>query len=86
MPLFPAQPHSTTMPAFEGAAVSPSDTEDLTTNSRGIYVGVSGDLKVTLVTGTTLTFVGIAAGIVHPLQVKKVFDTLTTATNILALW
>lgn len=53
--------------------------------TRGIYVGVSGDLKVVTAGGTTLTFVGLAAGMTHPLRVSKVFATGTTATDIIGL-
>lgn len=76
-------------PASRGAAVTPSNTANLTATSRGIYVGVSGDVVVTLqgmIDGTSLTFTGLAAGVVHPLKVKRVWTTGTTATNIVAVY
>lgn len=71
--------------AEDAAAVTPNDSTDLTFTSRAIYVGGGGDLKVNLSDGTTVTFASIAAGIIHPIRVKRVFSTGTTATGILAI-
>jgi len=54
--------------------------------TRGLYVGVSGDVRATMVDGGTVTFVGLAAGIVHPISVVRIFATSTDATNIIALY
>ena len=71
------------------AISSPSDTVDLENFTRGIYVGGSGNVKVTMA-GTEgdidLTFVGLAAGIIHPIIAKRIWFTGTTATNIIAVW
>lgn len=68
-------------------AVTPNDSADLTTvPTKGIYVGVSGDLKVTLNDGSTVTFVSLSSGVIHPLAVKRVFATGTTATSVLAVY
>lgn len=73
-------------PAANAAAITPNNGADLAANTRGLYVGVSGDVKVDMVTGGTgVTFVGLAAGIIHPLQVKRVYATGTTALNIVGL-
>ena len=68
------------------AAVTPSDTVNLPESGIGLYVGVSGNVKVITRDGQTITMVGLAAGIWHPLEVTKVFATLTTATDILVGW
>lgn len=73
-------------PIAGGAAVTPHDTNDLTTVTRGIYLGASGDVKLITVDGDTLTFVGLSAGIIHPIRVSRVFSTGTTATSILGLY
>ena len=52
--------------------------------TRGLYVGVSGDVKVDMLDGSTVTLVGLSAGIIHPIQVVRVYSTGTTATDILA--
>ena len=51
-----------------------------------LYVGGAGNVRVLTSSGADLTFVGIAAGTFMPVQVKRVFSTDTTATDIVALW
>lgn len=67
------------------AAVTPHDTNKIAV-TRGLYVGVAGDVKVDMLNGDTVTFTNLAGGIVHPLQVDHVYDTGTTATNIVAIY
>jgi hypothetical protein len=68
------------------AAVTPSDTVDLTDVTRWVWVGGAGNLVVITAAGQTVTITGIAAGTLLPIRVSRVKATLTTATNILALW
>lgn len=79
-------PPTGTMPGYDGAAVTPSDSADLTTPARALYIGVAGNVKLKTIMGTTLEFVGIQAGTILPIQTKFVFSTSTTATNIIAIW
>lgn len=67
-------------------SVSPSDTADLSMVSRGLYVGVSGDVAVVMEDGQSVLFVGMAAGIVHPLRIRKIKSTGTTATNLVVVY
>lgn len=69
-------------------AVTPSDTADLPNVSRGIYVGgQAGNLRVNLADDSTaIQFTSLAVGVVHPLAVKRVFATGTSATGIIALY
>lgn len=67
-------------------AVTPNDDADLPDPGCGLYVGVSGDVTVTTTGGATETMVALAAGIWHPVEVKKVFATDTDADNILVGW
>jgi len=54
--------------------------------TRGLYVGGAGDVAVTMAEdGNNVTFVGVLAGSILPVQVTKVLSTGTTATNIVAL-
>ncbi|MFZ0547822.1 MAG: hypothetical protein WAM60_20420 [Candidatus Promineifilaceae bacterium] len=71
-------------PAAEAEAVTPSDSANIDP-TRGIYVGTSGDLRVMMLNGDIVTFSSLAAGIVHPLQVVRVYSTSTTASEIVAL-
>ena len=73
-------------PAESFAAVTPSDTENLTTASRALFIGTAGNLKVdALGVGTAVTFTNIPVGW-HPIRVTRVYDTDTTADNIVAVW
>tara|TARA_R110000796_G_scaffold95079_2_gene200104 strand:+ start:2271 stop:2558 length:288 start_codon:yes stop_codon:yes gene_type:complete len=54
---------------------------------RAIYVGGTGDLKVTMAQGSgTVVFHGVVAGSMLPIQCNQIFATGTTATNIIALF
>jgi hypothetical protein len=48
-----------------------------------LYVGVTGNVNITEWDGTTLTIVGLAAGVWHPIYSVQVNTAGTTATNIL---
>jgi len=89
--------NSRTYGATDAAAVTPNDTINDTTkltslkapgdpSPAGLYVGVSGNVKVRLISGNDATFVGLAAGVVHPIQFTHVYATGTTATSILAVY
>ena len=73
--------------ALGAVAVTPSDTTDLATvPTKGIYVGASGDVKVDMADGTTVTFTSLADGMIHPISCKRVYATGTSATGILAVY
>ncbi len=56
-------------------------------NGCVLYLGdADGDLKVTTITGNIVEFKGLKAGTFFPVQVKKVHETGTTLTNVIALW
>lgn len=73
-------------PAENAFAVTTDNSTDLAISTRGIYVGVSGDLKVDTVGGNTVTFVGLAAGVIHPIRAKRIYATGTTATSIIGVY
>lgn len=68
------------------ATVTPNDASDLPKIASGIYVGATGDLVVTFLDGNTVTLKGLASGVIHPLCVKRVLATGTTATGIIAMY
>lgn len=74
------------LPASSAAAITPTDDTDLGSITRGLYVGVSGDVTVVMRDGQTVLFTALAAGVVHPLAVRQVHDTGTDATNIVGVW
>lgn len=67
-------------------AVTPSDDTDLAAVPRAIYVGVSGDVKMTSEAGDVVTFPDLAAGIVHALRPARIWENGTGAENIIALY
>lgn len=76
-----------------GAAVTKSDSAEITDitgalNANGclLYVGTGGSIKVKTIAGDILTFVNVLSGTFLPIQVKQVYATGSTATDILALW
>lgn len=79
--------YSPTFPMFPGdaAAVTPNDAVDLPQISV-IFVGVGGNIKVTTAQGTDVTFTGVNAGTVLPIQVRRVWSTGTTATSLTAVF
>ena len=71
----------------DGAAVTPSDTVDLTNVSLAIYVGATGNLTVIMAgAGESVAFTAIPAGTLFRIRVTRVMATGTTATGIVALW
>jgi hypothetical protein len=72
------------IPNFPSGAqtFSTSDTAYLPAPSI-IYVGGAGNVKVTTAQGDDVTFNGLLAGQVIPVQVIRVWTTSLTATNLL---
>lgn len=70
-------------PITGAAAVTPNDATDLLETTLSLYIGTAGTLKVTMVDGSVVTYAAITAGR-HPLRVKRVWATGTSATNIVA--
>lgn len=73
-------------PKNNAAAVTPSDTVDLSDVTTGLWVGGAGNVVVIMNGGQTVTFTGVPAGTLLPIRVSRVKATSTTATNMIALW
>ena len=73
-------------PATNAVVVSPSDSTDLTYVTRAVYVGTTGNLKVTMSDSGTVLFTGVVAGSTLPIRVSRIWNTTTTASTIIALW
>jgi len=66
--------------------ITPDDEEDLPYVTRGIYVGTPGDLTVDMYGGgTNVTWPNLAAGVTHSIWATKVYETGTTASQILGV-
>jgi hypothetical protein len=71
--------------AYRATAVTPSDATVIPV-PRSLYVGGAGDIAAVLAGDTAVvTFSGVPAGSILPIQVTKVMAA-TTATLILALY
>lgn len=76
---------------MRAVAITPSDSANLSLPSginrtKGLYVGVTGDVKVDMADGSTFTFVSLSGGMIHPISAKKVYATGTTATSLGAIY
>lgn len=84
---------SQSAPPLDAAAVTPSDSSALAAPARSLYIGVTGDVKVDLacagkfsgVAAAAVVFKAVPVGFLN-VQVSKVYNTGTTATNIVALY
>jgi hypothetical protein len=74
-----------TSPAGAGAAITPSDATPLARATRAIFVGGTGNLRVTLTGGDTVTLSNVQGGMVYPLRAAYVLATGTTATGLVGL-
>ena len=72
-------------PARSARAITPSDTT-IFDPTRGLYIGTTGDLRVQMNDGTTVTLTSVAGGGIHPFSVVKVYATSTTATGIVGVY
>jgi hypothetical protein len=73
-------------PARDWLAVTPSDSTNLPSGCRGLYVGATGDLSLLGAGGTSVTFTAVNAGTILPVGPVRVNQTGTTATAIVALY
>ena len=72
---------NTMLPGTEFVEITPATT-NLSRKIRGIYVGVTGDVKITDWHDGVTTFVGLMAGVIHPICAKRVWSVGTDATDI----
>jgi len=72
-----------TVAAHSAVAVTLSDSTIIPV-TRGLYVGVTGNINVRMADGMDALFSNVPVGIL-PVQVDKVYSTSTTASSILAL-
>lgn len=73
----------------EGIVIVPNDDVDLARVTRGVYVGGIGDLTVEFANappGVAVLLSAVPVGTVLPIQVRRIHDTNTTATLIVALF
>jgi hypothetical protein len=69
----------------KGVSITPSDTDKIQL-TRGIYVGVSGNLAVLNDDDTTVIYKNVAGGYQFGVHTTQVLSTGTTATELIALY
>jgi len=67
-------------------SITPSDSTDFTNVTRGIYVGVGGDIVIVAKEGGALTYKNALAGTIIPVRATRVNSTSTTATNLIGIF
>ena len=82
---FSRQQTLTSDPATNAVLISPNDSTDLVAVTRAVYVGTTGNMKVTMQDSGTVLFTGIPAGTTLPIRVSRIWSTTTTASTIIAL-
>lgn len=86
-------------PSRHYESVTPSDTVNFTGPSgqiadgpsgdpicQAVYIGVGGNMVAIRDDDTAITFTGVVAGTIIPVQAKRINSTSTTATNMVALF
>lgn len=73
----------TVAPATGAFLVTPADS-DLSKNARSLYIGVTGNVRVTTIAGDDVLFTNVPVGF-FPVAVKRVWATNTTASGIVGL-
>lgn len=76
-------------PGFNAEAIPVSGSSGsihLTTVSRGIYIGTSGDLRVRTLGGQDVLFTGVVGGTLLPIRITEVFNSGTTASGLVSLY
>ena len=71
---------ATTVTAVDGGS-----DQSLADLHSAVYVGVGGDVVLTLQSGSDATFKNLASGQILPVKFSAIKATNTTATNMLAL-
>lgn len=77
-----------TQTAVDWSAITASDdaADDFARPVRAVYVGGAGDVAAVSKSGSVVTFAGVAAGSLIPIQAVRINSTNTTATSLVALY
>jgi hypothetical protein len=77
---------SPTFPMYPGDAATFTNSDTARFSPSIIWVGTAGVIRVRTAEGTDITFTGAQSGTVLPVQVISVFNTTTTATNLVRIF
>jgi hypothetical protein len=74
-------------PIMETAVVVPSDSTDITDLPRAIWVGVGGDVTLMAAADqTSRVFKNVASGTLLPIRARRIYNTGTSASSIIACY
>lgn len=73
-------------PAGNFAPVTKSDTVDIATRPRALYVGTGGALVLRNAEGQAVVFANVPSGTLLPVRARRVMATGSAADDIVALW
>jgi len=65
-------------------AVTPSDTTNVESQTRALYVGTTGDINVTMKDGGEVMLVAVPQGVTMYMSFARVNNTDTSASNLVA--
>ena len=72
-------------PAWDAVVITAGAGDLAKVPTRGLYIGgTGGDVTVTMASGTSTQFTGVAPGTILPIRIDKM--TATTASNVVALY
>ncbi len=86
MTRYPGRADAISAPAQRAFTITPSDAVDLAAETRGLWVGASGDLALVLASGDEVIVAGAVGGTLLPLRVRRVKATGTTASQLVGLY
>ena len=79
-------PNFNSGPALHAWAVTPNDSAALPNGpARALFIGTGGVVVLDTVGGETQVSFTVPSGFLLPMQVNKVWNTNTTASNMVAL-
>lgn len=83
---YATQPSRLDSPAGRGFQITTNDAQDLPEQTRALYVGNNGDVRLTTTGGDTFILRNVQSGTILPIRAVRVFATSTSATDIVGLF
>lgn len=72
-------------PGTSFAAITPHASNDMAL-TRAIYVGVGGDIAAVGADNTPVTFKSVPTGTLLPIRLRRINESGTTATDMVAIY
>lgn len=83
---FVSQPVIMTYSARNLEVVVPDDSTELARVSRALWVGTAGNITVLTASDQVVLIKNVPGGTLLPIQIKRVNNTATTASNMVSLY